>query len=149
MYAPSIKDLLWRLVNYTFHCLALAGLFGIGLATTAGAAEISVPLSLYLVYYPGGPNSLSGLPTSMNAYLTIAVTPPTAPSGGKTIKIDENLPVGTTTLQQAASDLHFIGFDWVQTITIPDPSPHFSPNRVHWGSDSERIVLQPRFFSDP
>jgi hypothetical protein len=28
-------------------------------------------------------------------------------------------------------------------------SPHFSPNRVHWGSDSERIVLQPRFFSDP
>ena len=27
--------------------------------------------------------------------------------------------------------------------------PHFSPNRVHWGSDSERIVLQPRFFSDP
>ena len=28
-------------------------------------------------------------------------------------------------------------------------SLHFSPNRVHWGADSERIVLRPRFFSDP
>ena len=27
-------------------------------------------------------------------------------------------------------------------------SPHFSPNRVHWGPGSERIVLQPRFFSN-
>jgi hypothetical protein len=32
---------------------------------------------------------------------------------------------------------------------VKPSSPHFSPNRVHWGSDSERIVLQPRFFSDP
>ena len=29
------------------------------------------------------------------------------------------------------------------------PSPHFSPNQVHWGGDSERIVLQPRFFLNP
>src|SRR5271165_6438101 len=28
-------------------------------------------------------------------------------------------------------------------------SPHFSPNQVHWGGDSERIVLQPRFFLNP
>ncbi len=28
-------------------------------------------------------------------------------------------------------------------------SPHFSPNQVHWGADSERIVLRPRFFSNP
>ena len=33
--------------------------------------------------------------------------------------------------------------------TWSSSSPHFSPNRVHWGSDSERIVLQPRFFSNP
>ena len=30
-----------------------------------------------------------------------------------------------------------------------DPNRNFSPNRVHLGSGSERIVLQPRFFSDP
>src|SRR5260370_42123441 len=30
-----------------------------------------------------------------------------------------------------------------------DPSPHFSSNQVHWGTNSERIVLQPRFFSNP
>ena len=28
-------------------------------------------------------------------------------------------------------------------------SPDLSPNQVHWGADSERIVLQPRFFSNP
>ena len=27
------------------------------------------------------------------------------------------------------------------TLTIMVPSPHFSPNQVHWGEDSERIVL--------
>src|SRR5271166_4491930 len=31
----------------------------------------------------------------------------------------------------------------------PAVSPHFSPNQVHWGGDSERIVLQPRFFLNP
>jgi transposase-like protein len=28
-------------------------------------------------------------------------------------------------------------------------SPHFSRNRMHWGADSERIVLRPRLFSNP
>jgi hypothetical protein len=28
-------------------------------------------------------------------------------------------------------------------------SPDFSPNQVRWGLDSERIVLQPRFFPIP
>jgi hypothetical protein len=48
------------------------------------------------------------------------------------------------------------GFERSMVITYSLPpnvesviNPHFSPNRVHWGSDSERIVLQPRFFSDP
>ena len=31
---------------------------------------------------------------------------------------------------------------------VTTPNPHFSPNRVHWGPGSERIVLQPRFFSN-
>jgi transposase InsO family protein len=32
-----------------------------------------------------------------------------------------------------------------RNFTAYAPSPHFSPNRVHWGKDSERNVLQPRF----
>src|SRR5208283_5187232 len=31
----------------------------------------------------------------------------------------------------------------------PLASMRFSPNQVHWGGDSERIVLQPRFFVNP
>jgi len=33
--------------------------------------------------------------------------------------------------------------------TLKIASPHFSPNQVHWGTDSERIVLRPRFFPNP
>ncbi len=40
--------------------------------------------------------------------------------------------------------------DWlIEKNGLRSPNPHFSPNQVHWGTNSERIVLQPRFFSNP
>jgi hypothetical protein len=30
---------------------------------------------------------------------------------------------------------------------VSGSSPHFSPNQVHWGADSERIVLRPSYGS--
>jgi catalase len=63
------------------------------------------------------------------------------------------IEVGRMTLDRNPTDYHTeieqAAFEPNNLVPGIGPSPHFSPNRVHWGSDSERIVLQPRFFSDP
>jgi hypothetical protein len=42
------------------------------------------------------------------------------------------------------ADLRREGYRVVNTSVKPNPD--FSPNQVHWGMDSERLVLQPQFF---
>jgi hypothetical protein len=57
----------------------------------------------------------TGLPTRIVATATVGTSPP--PLGNSYLVKNISLHAGTTTLQQAANDLHFTGFNWVQKIT--------------------------------
>lgn len=83
--------------------------------------------SLYVNLAGGNPSS-TGQPTKILATATAATSPP--PLGTSYLVPNATLPPGTTTLQQAATALHFTGFDWVQQITQwvnPDLFPNTSP----------------------
>jgi hypothetical protein len=43
----------------------------------------------------------------------------------------------------------YVDYPWFWKFRGFKPSPHFSPNQVHRGEDSERIVFLPRSFSNP
>jgi hypothetical protein len=82
--------------------------------------------SLYLTVALGSTISPSKQYTGISATLTLATTMPSQPN---TIPLPITLPSDATTLQQAATDLHYQGFNWVQLENIPAPSPtDFSPN---------------------
>lgn len=80
--------------------------------------------SLYLTVNTGGPNSApapgepNGQPTSISANLTLATAQPAANS----LQLPYALPSTATTLQQAAAAINsdFVGFNWVQTVTLPN-----------------------------
>ena len=91
--------------------------------------------SLYIEVATGTPNSLSdkstgtvAKPTGIVAELVLATTPPTPTSPSEIIfpvSGIPSLPSTVTTLGQAASKLGYVGFDWIQTATIPSPSPFY------------------------
>lgn len=75
--------------------------------------------SLYISVAPGGPNSISGKPTSISASAIVSIAPPSNYESVIT------LPEGVQTLTGAAASLHYSSFQWEQTITIPAPSPYY------------------------
>jgi hypothetical protein len=80
--------------------------------------QYTSPLSLYLTYHLSG-SSLFGEATDIGASLVLAATAP-----ANSVKVPGTLPANTTSLNEAASALGYVGFDWVQTITsLPNPSP--------------------------
>lgn len=80
------------------------------------------PDSLYLTVNTAGPNSLSGDPTSITAALSLGPTGD-LPSPDS-FRLPLGIPGGTTTLQEAAADLGFQSFEWIQQITsLPLPTP--------------------------
>lgn len=78
--------------------------------------------SLYLTVIPVIPLSKSNEPTGITAMLTLADSPPSPDA----IQLS-SLLIGSndTTLQQAANDLGYVGFDWQQTLRGPSPLPFY------------------------
>src|SRR5205823_1139617 len=65
--------------------------------------------------------SPSGEATHMHALLTLTDTAPDLPF---TYRVPVDLPPTVNTLKKAADALGgYSGFDWTQTITVPDPAP--------------------------
>jgi PEP-CTERM motif len=102
-----------------------AGVYSTTQGTAAGTLAVTPPLStptpppprstpncLYVDVFPTG-KSLSGLPINMTAY-ALVLPSLTAITGYHEVM---QLPDDATTLAQAAHDLGYLGFDWVQTVT--------------------------------
>jgi hypothetical protein len=79
----------------------------------------SPPPSLYLTFSLSGP-SLSGDPTQIFASLKLATT---QPPDSVLVPLPKTLSSNDATLQAAANDLGYIGFDWLQTLSGPSPLP--------------------------
>jgi len=79
---------------------------------TTFSGTIAPGPSLYVNLALGTPSS-TGLPTQIFATATVATSQPTSNSH---LVAGISLPPGVTTLQEAAADLNFSSFDWVQTI---------------------------------
>jgi hypothetical protein len=70
----------------------------------------------------------------MFATAMVSTTPPEADS--VKVSASHNLPSNVQTLQDAASQLGYEGFDWLQEITVPTPSPLFACNDPSCSSNS-------------
>jgi hypothetical protein len=79
---------------------------------------------LYLTALTNGQNSQSGKPTVIDATLTLGSAGQSQPNKVPIGNVPSTTPAPTT-LAAAASDLGYIGFDWVQTVLIPSPSIAF------------------------
>jgi hypothetical protein len=87
----------------------------------------------------GGPLSNSKMPTSITAAATISTVP--IPNSVPIL----TLPSGVTTLQEAAKDTGYSGFDWVQQVTVPTPSPYYECSN----SACSSLINISGFYSDP
>jgi len=109
--------------------------------TWSGPMTVSVPPpsgpSLYLtVITDSNPatQSLSGHPTEITAALTLATAPP---AGSIPVPLTKALSSSDLTLQEAANDLGYIGFDWAQVLMGPSPLPYYACQEPSCpGSDS-------------
>lgn len=100
------------------------------LVVTAGQAQPPPVRSLFLAVNTGPPNSQSGDPTVINGFLTLATTAPNQPY---VVQLPPIFPSTDSTLQQAAQDLYFTGFNWISI--ADDPSPRQSDSDYSQADD--------------
>jgi hypothetical protein len=118
-------------------------LSAVGTLTVTGASP-PPPLSIYVTVEPDTQDHLSddGKPTRMTASATLATSPP---SGDSVPIPDVTLSSSVTNFNEAAAELHYVGFDWRQTVDIlPFPSTSFAAKTGPLFS-----LFAPPAFADP
>ena len=119
-------------------CIGLGGGSNQTAGTWTGPLTVTPPPpgpSLYLTVNTRGASSLSGGQIGIDASLTLATT---QPSGSYPL-LTTALPTDAHTLQDAATDLGYIGFDWVQTLSGPSPLPLYACNDILCSSTTEVV----------